>query len=73
MLDHFHSGKIDLVINIVDKHIHKDLNDDFAIRRAATDSNILLMTKVKKAELLVDALLHKGLEQLEIKPWSEYK
>jgi carbamoyl-phosphate synthase large subunit len=73
ILDYFQSGKIDLVINIVDKHYKKDLNDDFAIRRTASDSNILTMTKVKKAALLINALVNKGVEKLEIKPWSEYK
>jgi hypothetical protein len=73
ILDYFQSGKIDLVINLVDKHFKKDLNDDFAIRRTASDANILTMTKVKKAETLINALVNKGLEKLEIKAWSEYR
>ncbi len=72
IIDYFHNGKIDLVINIVDKQLQKEVNDSFEIRRAAADSNILIMTKIKKAELLADALVNKGLEKLEIKPWSEY-
>lgn len=72
ILDYFHSDKIDLVINIVDKHVKKDINDDFAIRRTAVDRNILLMTKLKKAELLLKALAEKGTEKLEVKAWSEY-
>jgi carbamoyl-phosphate synthase large subunit len=73
ILDYFRSGEIDLVINIVDTHFKKDLNDDFAMRRTATDNNILTMTKVKNAELLINALVNKGFDKLEIKPWSEYK
>lgn len=72
IIDYFHSGKIDLVINIVDKSLQKDIQDSFEMRRAAADSNILIMTKVKKAALLVDALANKGLTKLEIKPWSQY-
>jgi len=73
IIDYFHSGKIDLVINIVDKDLRKDLNDDYAIRRTASDSNILIMTKVKKAELLINALVNKGLKGLEIKSWGDYR
>jgi peptide subunit release factor RF-3 len=62
-----------MVINIVDTSYHKDINDDFAIRRAAADSNIMLLTKIKQAELLTNALVHKGMSGLAIKPWSEYK
>ncbi|HSA83997.1 MAG TPA: carbamoyl-phosphate synthase (glutamine-hydrolyzing) large subunit, partial [Patescibacteria group bacterium] len=72
LLDYFQAGKIDLVINVVDTHLKKDLNDDYFIRRAAVDSNILVFTKIKKAELFIQALVEKGLSRLEIKPWSEY-
>lgn len=73
ILDHFQSHKIDLVINIVDKHIKKDFNDDFEIRRAASDNNISLVTKAKTAEVLINALVEKGLIGLEVVPWSKYR
>jgi carbamoyl-phosphate synthase large subunit len=72
ILDYFQAGRIDLVINVVDTHLKKDLNDDYFIRRAAVDSNILVLTKIKKTELFIQALVEKGLKKLEIKPWSEY-
>lgn len=72
ILDHFQSNKIDLVINIVDKDVRKDFNDDFEIRRAASDNNITLITKAKTAELFTNALYNKGLKGLMIKSWSEY-
>ena len=72
ILDYFHSNKIDLVINIVDKALAKDVSDSYEIRRAATDSNITLFTKIKNAELFVSALVNKGKDKLAIKPWSEY-
>lgn len=72
ILDYFQNKKVDLVINIVDKHMNKDLNDDFAIRRMASDSNILLLTKIKKASLFLNAVNSKKFEDLLIKPWSDY-
>lgn len=72
VLTHFQTGKIDLVINVVDTHLKKDLNDDYFIRRAAVDSNILVFTKLKKTNLFVQSLVEKGLKKLAIKPWSSY-
>lgn len=72
LLDYFQAGKIDLAINVVDTHLKKDLNDDYFIRRAAVDSNILVFTKIKQAQLFIQALVEKGLSKLEIKSWSEY-
>ena len=72
ILDYFHTNKIDLVINIVDKKYAKDVHDSYEIRRAATDSNITLFTKIKNAELFIKALVNKGKDKLEVKPWSDY-
>jgi carbamoyl-phosphate synthase large subunit len=72
ILDYFNKRKVDLVINIVDKNIKKEINDDFAIRRMASDTNIMLLTKIKKAELFLNAVANKKFEDLEIKPWSAY-
>ena len=72
ILEYFQEGKVDLAINIVDPHIKKDINDDFAIRRWAVDHNIHLFTNLKKAELFVNALADKKLSELPIKSWNEY-
>ena len=72
VIDYFHSNKIDLVINIVDMQLRKDVSDSFEMRRAAADSNIMILTKIKQADLFVDALINKGLGKLAIKSWSEY-
>jgi carbamoyl-phosphate synthase large subunit len=72
ILDYFHAGKVDLVINVVDHDFQKDSNDAYFIRRTASDSNILILTKIKKAALFINALINKGLKELEVKPWSEY-
>jgi len=72
ILDYFQNKKIDLVINIADLHIKKEVNDDFAIRRMAADSNIFLLTKIKNAKLFLKALTSKSFDDLEVKAWSEY-
>ncbi len=72
ILEFFQKGKIDLAINIVDEKFKKDLNDDFAIRRSATDYNIPLFTEMKKTELFIDAITIKKLDSLQIKSWHEY-
>ncbi len=72
ILDYFVKKQIDLVVNIVEKHIKKDVDDDYAIRRAAIDNNILIITKMSQIKLLAKALIHKPLEKLEIKSWEEY-
>ncbi len=68
----FNEGKIDLAINIVEGHVKKELDDDYAMRRFAVDHNIQLFTKVKQARLFARALTHKRLETIPIKAWDEY-
>lgn len=68
----FQNGAVDLAINIVDTHIKKDIDDDYAIRRSAVDHNIPLYTNLKKAELFIKAITEKRLDELPIKSWNEY-
>jgi carbamoyl-phosphate synthase large subunit len=72
VLSHFRDGKIDLAINIVDGHVKKELDDDYAMRRYAVDYNIPLFTKIKQARLFASAIVKKRLETLPIKAWGEY-
>ncbi len=72
VLEYFQKGKIDMVINITDRHFKKDINDDYAIRRAAVDQNIMLFTNHQKAELFIKAISEKSLTSLDIKSWDEY-
>lgn len=65
-------GKVDLLINIVDMHIKKYIDDDYLIRRLSIDSNVPLFTNLKKAELFVKAVTEKKLENIPIKSWDEY-
>jgi len=73
VLTYFADDKIDLAINIVDGHINKELDDDYAMRRYAVDHNIPLFTKVKQARLFAKALVEKDLATIPIKSWDEYE
>ncbi len=72
ILDYFRNKKIDLVINIVDKNIRKEVQDDYQIGRAAIENNIALFTKIKTTSLFIDALTNNKFTDLKIKAWSEY-
>ena len=72
ILECFERGRVDLAVNIVDSHVKKIIDDDYAIRRAAVDHNIPLFTDIKKAELFIKAITSKKLETLPIKSWDEY-
>ena len=73
VLTYFRENKIDLAINIVEGHIEKEIDDDYAMRRYAVDHNIPLFTKIKQARLFVNALTEKDLATLPIKSWNEYE
>ncbi len=66
-------GKIDLVVNIPKNLTKKELNRGYFIRRSAVDSNISLITNTRLARTFIKAFLQYKQEELEIKPWSEYK
>jgi len=72
LLDYLQKGKIDLAINLVDSHIKKDIDDDYAIRRAAVDNNVPLFTNFRKAELFVRAIIRININDIPIKSWDEY-
>lgn len=72
VLTYFSDNKIDLAINIVEGHINKEIDDDYAMRRYAVDHNIPLFTKIKQARLFVQALVNKDLATIPIKAWDEY-
>jgi len=73
VLTYFADNKIDVAINIVEGHIKKELDDDYAMRRFAVDHNIPLFTKLKQARLFIKALTEKELATIPIKAWDEYQ
>jgi len=72
ILDLIERNEIDLLVNITDEYATKQFNDDYAIRRAAVDFNIPLLTNLQAARLFVQALAHYSLEDLPVLPWDEY-
>lgn len=72
VLTYFRDNKIDLAINIVDRHVKKAVDDDYAMRRYAVDHNIPLFTKIKQARLFVKAIVEKDLATVPIKAWNAY-
>ncbi len=72
VLTYFRDNKIDLAINIVDRHVKKEVDDDYAMRRYAVDHNIPLFTKIKQARLFIKAIVEKDLNTIPIKAWNEY-
>jgi carbamoyl-phosphate synthase large subunit len=73
VLTYFRDNKIDLAINIVDRHIKKAVDDDYAMRRDAVDHNIPLFTKIKQARLFIQAIVEKELTTVPIKAWNDYE
>ncbi len=72
VLEYFGDNKIDLAINIVDRYILKDVDDDYAMRRYAIDRDIPLFTKIKQARLFVKAIVEKDLATMPIQSWNAY-
>jgi carbamoyl-phosphate synthase large subunit len=71
ILTAFRAGEVDLAINVVDGHVRKEVDDDYAIRRYAVDHGIPLLTKIKQARLFIRAI-EKDLECLPVLAWEEY-
>ena len=78
VVDLINDGKVSLVINVSDKveESKRDFDylvtDGYRIRRAAIDKNIPLFTDLRLAVSFIDAISRYNLEDLEIKPWTEY-
>ena len=68
----FRERRVDLAINVVDHHVKKEVDDDYAMRRYAIDYNIPLLTKIKQARLFIEAIARKNLEDLPVKAWNDY-
>ena len=71
-LTYIANKKIDLVINIPKNAQKEELDNDYLIRRKAVDFNIPLITNIKLAKRLVEALNNAKLKDLKVKSWDEY-
>jgi len=72
-IEYLNQGQIDLVINIPKNYHEQELTNDYLIRRKAVDFSVPLITNIQLAERFVEALSRKGLGDLQIKSWVEYK
>jgi carbamoyl-phosphate synthase large subunit len=65
--------KFDLVINIPKNNGEKELRNDYIIRRMAIDFDLPLVTDIKVARRLTEALAQNRERGLEVKAWEEYR
>ncbi len=63
----------DLVINIPKNNGERELKNDYIIRRMAIDFDLPLVTDIKVARRLTEALAQQRERGLEIKAWEEYR
>jgi carbamoyl-phosphate synthase large subunit len=71
-ITYLQQGRIDLVINIPKNYQEDELTNDYLIRRQAVDLGIPLITNLQLAQRFVEALVHKQLDDLQVKSWHEY-
>ncbi len=65
--------KFDLVINIPKNNGERELRNDYIIRRMAIDVDLPLVTDIKVARRLTEALAQHRERGLEVKAWEEYR
>jgi carbamoyl-phosphate synthase large subunit len=65
--------KFDLVINIPKNNGERELKNDYIIRRMAIDFDLPLVTDIKVARRLTEALAQNRERGLEVKAWEEYR
>jgi len=71
-IDYIRERRIDLVVNIPKNTQEDELANDYAIRRAAVDFTVPLITNRQMAMRLAEALSWLSIEDLAPKSWSEY-
>ena len=71
-LDLLRDGTVDLVVNIPKDASDEELRNDYAIRRAAVDHGIPLITNIQLAQRLATAVCNTQVSDLEIRSWNEY-
>ena len=72
IIDLLRSKDIDLVINIPKNLTVKELGKGYAIRRAAVDLNVPLLTNTRLAVAFIRAFCDSTPSSLSIKAWDEY-
>ncbi len=64
--------RVELVINIPKNLSRSELNNDYAIRRAAVDYNIPLITNARLAAAFIDAFTNTNTSNLLPRSWQEF-
>ena len=72
-LDMLHRHEIDMVVNIPKDLTVSELSNGYKIRRAAIDLNVPLITNARLASAFINAFCRVSLDDIDIKPWEEYK
>ena len=72
-LDMLRKKEIDMVVNIPKDLTVSELDNGYKIRRAAIDLNVPLITNSRLASAFINAFCTQPLDEIEIKPWQEYK
>ena len=72
IMEYLKGGKMDMIINIPKNNLSSELTNGYLIRRTAVDFDIPLITDIKIAKQMVDALEYYHQHGLEIKAWDEY-
>lgn len=67
------SKSFDLVINIPKNQSKRELTNGHRIRRGAIDHNIPLITNARLAAAFIHSFCNMSTEDIQIKPWNEYK
>jgi carbamoyl-phosphate synthase large subunit len=68
-----HNKEIDMVVNIPRNLTVRELSNGYKIRRAAIDLNIPLITNSRLASAFINAFCSISLDDMNIKPWQDYK
>lgn len=72
-LDLLHERKIDMVVNINKNLTARELTNGYRLRRASIDLNIPLLTNSRLASAFITAFCTTPIEEVQIKPWSQYR
>jgi carbamoyl-phosphate synthase large subunit len=67
-----HNHDVDLVVNIPRNFSPVELSNGRAVRRAAIDLNIPLLTNARLASAFIQSFTTLPLDKIEIKSWDEY-
>ncbi len=72
-LELLHNKEIDMVVNLPKNLSPTELSNGYKIRRAAIDLNVPLLTNARLASAFIEAFTSMSLDDIQIKPWNDYK